>query len=179
MEHYFPTPKGDISIRFANPEDSAALLDLRLESLSMHPEAFAADIDLTVADGTGGWAKLITDYAQNNSGVVSIACTGAELIGMAGITRGHWPKTRHFGVLWGVYVKPAWRGFHVCEAMLHEIFEWVAENGMSVIYLGVTVSEKSAIRCYSRCGFAEYGIEPKAILYQGMYYDQVLMVKLL
>ena len=179
MEHYFPTPKGDISIRFASPEDSAALLDLRLKSLSMHPEAFAADIDLTVADGTQGWLKLITENAQNHSGVVSIACTGDDLVGMAGIARGHWPKTRHFGTLWGVYVKPVWRGFHIAEAMVNEIFEWSTKRGVNVIYLGVTVSEKSAIRCYTRCGFKEYGIEPKVIFYNNIYYDQVLMVKLL
>lgn len=179
MSQIFTTSNGDISIRLVNLEDSAALLDLRLESLSMHPEAFAADIDLTAADGIQGWVKLITDYAQNHSGVVSIACTGDELVGMAGIARGHWPKTRHFGTLWGVYVKPAWRGFHICGAMLNGIFEWAIENSMWVIYLGVTVSEKSAIRCYSRCGFKEYGIEPKVIFYNGIYFDQLLMVKLL
>ncbi len=179
MPHLFPTPKGDLTIRLASLEDAASLLDLRLESLTLQPEAFAADIGKISVDGVGAFEKLIADNARTQAGCISLACTDAELIGLAGITRGHWPKTRHFGVLWGVYVKPAWRGFHICEAMIDEIFEWVAENGMSVIYLGVTVSEKSAIRCYSRCGFAEYGIEPRAILYQGIYYDQVLMVKLL
>jgi RimJ/RimL family protein N-acetyltransferase len=179
MEQFFPTPKSDVIIRQALSEDADALLDLRLEALSRHPEAFAADIDLTVADGTQGWVKQITENAQNHSGVVSIACHGDGLVGMAGIARGHWPKTRHFGTLWGVYVKSMWRGFHIAEAMINEICEWSTERGVKVIYLGVTVSEKSTIRCYSRCGFTEYGIEPKVIFYKGIYYDQVLMVKLL
>jgi RimJ/RimL family protein N-acetyltransferase len=179
MAQSFTTPNGDISIGLANLEDSAALLDLRLESLSMQPEAFAADIEMTTAGGLEAWVKIITENKENQSGTICIACRDAELIGMAGITRGHWPKTRHFGTLWGVYVKPAWRGFQICEAMLNEIFRWAVENSMCVIYLGVTVSEKSAVRCYSRCGFKEYGIEPKVIFYNGIYYDQVLMVKLL
>lgn len=179
MPQKFLTPKGDVTIRLASLEDSAALLDLRLESLTLQPEAFAADIEKTTSDGIEAWEKLITENAVNQSGTICIAYTDTELIGLAGITRGHWPKTRHFGVLWGVYVKPAWRGFHICEAMLNEVIKWVTENDMSVIYLGVTVSEKSAIRCYSRCGFMEYGIEPKAIFYNGIYYDQILMVKLL
>lgn len=179
MPQIILTPKGDITIRHASLEDAASLLELRLESLTMQPEAFAADIGKISADGVGAFEKLITDNARTRDGTISIACTDSELIGLAGITRGHWPKTRHFGVLWGVYVKPAWRGFHICEAMLHEIFDWAKENGMSVIYLGVTVSEKSAIRCYTRCGFIEYGIEPKAIFHNGIYYDQVLMVELL
>jgi RimJ/RimL family protein N-acetyltransferase len=179
MPQNFSTPKGDLAIRIASPEDSTALLNLRVESLSMQPEAFAADIDLTVADGAQAWEKIITENAQNHSGLVSIACFKDELVGMAGITRGHWPKTRHFGTLWGVYVKPVWRGYHIAEAMVNEIFKWSTKNGIHVIYLGVTVSEKSAIRCYTRCGFKEYGIEPKAIFYNGIYFDQVLMVKLL
>jgi len=108
-----------------------------------------------------------------------IACSEKELIGMAGIIRGHWPKTRHFGTVWGVYVEPGWRGYKIAEAMVNAISEWATAHEMTVIYLGVTVSAKAAIRCYARCGFTEYGIEPKAIYYHGNYFDQALMVKLL
>jgi RimJ/RimL family protein N-acetyltransferase len=179
MAQLFPTPKGEITIRIATPEDAASLQELRLESLMMHPEAFAADVDKTAADGVDAWVKQITDNAETHAGVISVAYAGTGLIGMAGIARGHWPKTRHFGTLWGVYVKPDWRGYHIGEGMVNEIIEWATENEMTVIYLGATVSEQPAIRCYTRCGFKEYGIEPKAIFYNGNYYDQVLMVKLL
>ena len=179
MTQSLSTPKGDISIQLAHPEDSTSLLGLRLESLIMQPEAFAADIDKTSADGVDAFKKLISDNTKAQDGTISIAYAGAELIGLAGITRGHWPKTRHFGVLWGVYVKPTWRGFHICEAMINEIFEWSVENAVSVIYLGVTISETSAIRSYTHCGFKEYGIEPKAIYCDGIYYDQLLMFKYL
>ncbi len=179
MAHLFPTPKGNIITRLATPEDAPSLLDLRLESLSNQPEAFAADIEMTAADGVEAFNKLITENEKTHSGAISVACAGAALIGMAGFTRGHWPKTRHFGFLWGVYLKPEWRGFRIAEGILNEIFKWSVENEVTVIYLGVTVSEQSAIRCYQRCGFKEYGIEPKAIFYDGVYYDQLLMVKLL
>jgi RimJ/RimL family protein N-acetyltransferase len=179
MVDLFPTPHGNITIRLATPEDAASLLDLRLESLSNHPEAFAADIDMTVADGVEAFVKLITENANSHSGAVCVACAGAELIGMAGITRGHWPKTRHFGTLWGVYLRPAWRGCHIGGAIVKAISEWAREDDLTVIYLGVTINDHSAIRCYQHCGFTEYGVEPKAIFYKGIYYDQLLMVKLL
>lgn len=179
MAYLFSTPHGNITIRLATPEDAPSLLDLRLESLSNHPQAFAADVDMTAADGVEAFDKLITESAKTHTGTVSVACAGADLIGMAGFTRGHWPKTRHFGFLWGVYLKPDWRGLRIAEAILNEIFKWSVENEVTVIYLGVTIAENSAIRCYQRCGFKEYGIEPKAIFYNGVYYDQLLMVKLL
>jgi len=68
MTHLYPTPKGDTTIRLATPEDAALLLELRLEALTMHPEAFAADVDKTAADGVERWLKLVTDYPMINRG---------------------------------------------------------------------------------------------------------------
>ena len=94
---------------------------------------------------------------------IRIACSGDDLIGMSGIVRGHWPKTRHNGTLWGVYVKPKWRGYHIGEAIVNGCIKWAKENNLTVVSLGVTISNVSAIRCYARCGFKEYGTSPKAI----------------
>jgi RimJ/RimL family protein N-acetyltransferase len=32
-----------------------------------------------------------------------------------------------------------------------------------------------AIRCYARCGFEVYGVEPQAIFYDNVFYDELLM----
>jgi RimJ/RimL family protein N-acetyltransferase len=179
MAQLLRTSKGDITIRIATPEDAASLLELRLESLTLHPEAFAADIEKTAADGEQAWVKLVTDYAAARSGAMIIACAGAELIGMAGVVRGHWPKTRHFGTLWGVYVNLDWRGYQIGEAIINGCIDWAKSNDMTVVNLGVNTINTSAIRCYTRCGFSIYGTEPKVVYYDGTYYDEYLMVKLL
>ena len=106
MAQLLSTPKGDITIRIATPENAALLRELRLEALSMHPEAFAADVSMTEAEGADVWAERIADYVKNESTAISIAEYVGQLIGMAGIGRGHWPKTRHSSILWGVYVSP-------------------------------------------------------------------------
>jgi RimJ/RimL family protein N-acetyltransferase len=179
MVNSLSTPKGDITIRLAVPADAASLLDLRLESLSRHPESFAADVAMTSAEGAGAWAERIEEYARSESAAIAIAEAGGQIIGMAGITRGHWPKTRHIGTLWGVYVKPDWRGHHICEAILEEITVWAQAQSLAVMYLGVTTSSISAIRCYGRSGFTVYGVEPKVIYHNEVYYDELLMAKLL
>ena len=179
MTTHLPTSKGEVTIRIATIEDATSLLALRLEALAMHPEAFAADVDKTVADGEEAWAERITEYANHQSGAIMIACTGDDLIGFSGIVRGHWPKTQHSGSLWGVYVKPDWRGYKIGEAIVKACIEWAIENNLTVVTLGVNSSNTSAIRCYTRCDFKEYGIAPKAILYNGTYYDDLLMVKLI
>ena len=179
MTTLLSTPKGEIIFRFATPEDAVSLLELRLEALTRNPEAFAADVDKSAADGAEAWVKLVFDYAKNQSGAVRIACLGAELIGMSGIVRGHWPKTYHSGTIWGVYVNPDWRGFHIGEGIVKGCVEWAIANDLTVVNLGVIISNLSAIRCYARCGFTIYGIQPKVTYYAGVYYDDLLMVKLI
>lgn len=173
------TPKGEIIIRIATPEDAASLLQLRLEALSTDPEAFAADVEKTAADGVDAWLKLTTENARTQSGAVIIACAGADLIGMSGIDRGHWPKTRHSGTVWGVYVNPDWRGFHIGEAVVNGCVAWAMENGLTMVSLGVNTLNTDAIRCYTRCGFYLIGTRPRAAFYNSIYYDEYLMAKLL
>ncbi len=96
----FSTPKGDITVRMAAPGDAAALQELRLEALSLHPETFSADLEMTAAEGAEVWAERIAGYTTSSSGAICIALAGDSLVGMTGIGRGHWPKTRHFGTIW-------------------------------------------------------------------------------
>ena len=176
---HLSTPKGEVGFQIATVPDAAALLALRLEALAIHPEAFAADVDKTAADGEKVWVERIIEYTNTKSGAIIIALAVDELIGMSGIVRGHWPKTQHSGTLWGVYVKPDWRGYKIGEAIVNGSVEWAIENNLTVVTLGVTNSNTSAIRCYTQCGFKVYGTAPKAILYDSQYFDDLLMVKLI
>jgi RimJ/RimL family protein N-acetyltransferase len=173
------TPKGEVNIRLAVPQDAASLLELRLEALSMHPEAFAADVAMTAAEGAEVWSERIANNARDQSGAISIACAGDTLVGMAGIGRGHWPKTRHSGLIWGVYVNSDWRGLRLGDALLDQCIAWGQANGVVVVKLGVITTNTSAIRCYARSGFTVYGLDPRSNFYNGVYYDELLMAKLL
>jgi ribosomal protein S18 acetylase RimI-like enzyme len=172
-------PKGDVIIRMATPQEAAPLRELRLEALRMHPEAFAADVDLTAAESVEVWAERIAGYIASESGAICIAACGDALVGMSGIGRGHWPKRRHFGTLWGVYVKTKWRGSHIGLALVDGCLEWATANDLRVVSLGVNVANIAAIRCYQCCGFSVYGVEPRTLCVEGTYHDELLMVKLL
>jgi len=41
----------------------------------------------------------------------------------------------------------------------------------------VITTNPAAINGYIRAGFRVYGVEPQVIYYDGMYYDELLMVK--
>jgi hypothetical protein len=97
----------------ANPGDAAIVRSLRLEALSLHPEALSADLEMTAAEGADVWAERFAGYAASSSGDICIAFNGNSLVVMTGIRRGHWPKTRHFAAIWGVYVSQEWLGVHI------------------------------------------------------------------
>ncbi len=177
MTRTVSTSKGSITIRSANQSDAEALFELRLEALAAHPEAFAADVEITRGRGVDAWKKLIIQDANDQSGTIIIATVGDEFIGMTGIGRGHWPKTQHTAIIWGVYVNHKWRGLRIAEAMLEECITWAHEHGIIVAKLGVVTTNQAAIRCYQRAGFAVYGTEPKSNYVDGEYYDEYLMAR--
>ncbi|MBN2355938.1 GNAT family N-acetyltransferase [candidate division KSB1 bacterium] len=177
MVENIPLVKDKITIRPAVADDAASLRDIRLEALAHHPVAFAADYSMTEAESTEVWVKLISEYAALKKGVVCIAAVDNQIIGMVGLVREKWPKTHHSAYVWGVYVKQDWRGKGVAAALLETCTSWGELHGLSVIKLGVTTTNTPAIRCYDRCGFQIYGVEPMVIYYEGVFYDEFLMVK--
>jgi ribosomal protein S18 acetylase RimI-like enzyme len=177
MSKRLTTSKGVIAIRPAVAADAVALRDLRLEGLANHPLAFAADYERTKAEPAELWAERMCDYAASNKGVICVAATNDRLIGMNGLGCEKWPKTRHSGVLWGVYVQKEWRGLGVAEGLLNECIAWGQAHGLAIVKLGVVTTNVPAIRCYARCGFTVYGIDPKVIYYKNAFHDELLMAR--
>ena len=112
-------------------------------------------------------------------GIIFFAEHDSQLIGMSGISKGESPKTKHGAYIWGVFVRPEWRGLHIAEELINTCIEWVKERGAEIVKLGVVTTNSSAIRCYERCGFTIYGTEPCAIFYDGKHFDEHLMFKVL
>lgn len=171
------TPTGGIAIRQATPADAAQVRALRLEALARHPEAFGADHASIAAESVEMWSDRIGKTASGGQGLIGVAVVDDQLIGMMGLIRERWPKTRHSGTIWGVYVKAEWRGLHVAEALLNECALWARAQGVVLLKLGVVTTNTSAIRCYTRCGFAVYGLDPKVIYANAAFHDELLMVK--
>lgn len=177
METSRETPLGMVVIRSAAPDDAARLRALRLEALTDSPTAFSADYTATLAQGVEVWEARITGFARNDNGLQCVAAHQDRLVGMAGITRGERPKTRHSGTIWGVYITPEWRRQRLAEGMIDLCLEWAGAHELAIVKLAVVATNAAAIHCYNRCGFNVYGVEPKAIYYEGVYYDELLMAR--
>jgi RimJ/RimL family protein N-acetyltransferase len=63
--------------------------------------------------------------------------------------------------------------------MLEECASWAKGNGIVVLNLAVVTTNDAAIHSYQRNGFSAYGTEPKSIRVNDIYYDELLMARLL
>jgi RimJ/RimL family protein N-acetyltransferase len=170
------TLRGAVVIREANLADAIQFRELRLNALQDSPTAFSADYKTNLNHPMGFWESRLT---FDEHGTLFLAEHNSQLIGMTGIRKGESPKTKHNALIWGVYVRPAWRGLHLAEELITICIEWAKARGAEIVKLGVMTDNTSAIRCYERCGFTVYGTEPRGIFYEGKYYDEYLMSKVL
>jgi RimJ/RimL family protein N-acetyltransferase len=163
----------EITTRHATPADVDSFRELRLEALKNHPTAFGADYEESAARPNEYWQERLK--FEKSQEALFFAEHESRLAGMTGIFRSSSKKRHHESTIWGVYVKPEWRGHHISEALVRSCLGWAKEQGLAIVKLAVVTTNRPAIRCYERCGFVIYGKEPKA-LYQGsMYYDEYLM----
>jgi ribosomal protein S18 acetylase RimI-like enzyme len=169
MNQSIKTSRGEISIREADPRDALPFRELRLYGLQDSPTAFSADHQRSFNQPTQYWEDMLTMHADESA--IFLAEHENKLIGMTGIARGGSPKTRHSASVWGVYVRPEWRGLHVAEALIQACFTWARGRKIVAARLGVTATNTAAIRCYERCGFRVTGTEPRAVYYEGQYHD--------
>ncbi|HEX6289839.1 MAG TPA: GNAT family N-acetyltransferase [Herpetosiphonaceae bacterium] len=166
-----------IRIRSCVADDAAAFRDLRLEALRSQPEAFSADYATDEQEPLSFWAERASHTADDPEQTIYFAAADETLVGMCGIRLGFSPKTRHSAIIWGVYVRPPWRGQRLADRLIAASLAWAEQRQVQVVKLAVVTTNIAAIRCYARCGFTTYGVEPQAICYDGQCYDELLMAR--
>lgn len=166
------TIKGTVVIRDASFADADQFRKLRLFALQDAPTAFSADPDVNKRHSKRFWEDRLK---PNPHGIIFFAEQDSQLIGMTGIYKGESSKTKHTAGIWGVYVRPEWRGLHIAEVMIEMCCEWARLCQVHIVKLAVVSTNESAIRLYERSGFTVYGTEPYALYYGDIYYDEHLM----
>ncbi len=177
METLIATARGTVTIRPATEEDTTAYRDLRLEALKNHPAAFSADYATALAQPMSFWTERLRTSGVETAIVNFHAFYEQQLIGMCAIVRRNTSKTRHGADIVGMYVRPEWRGLRIADRLIAACIEWARERQVKVVHISVVTSNTPAIRCYARCGFSVYGIEPQALYYDNVYYDELLMAR--
>jgi ribosomal protein S18 acetylase RimI-like enzyme len=160
----------DILIRKLEPSDAEGFRSLRLEALTVAPEAFGASYEEDAS------IPLETIRARLSAGPNAVfgAFADQALVGMAGFAVYDRVKARHKGVLWGVYVKAEWRGHHVGKRLVQRVIDHASRHVM-MLEATVGLTNDGARLTYHGLGFKPYGIQRKALRVGDTFYDEGLL----
>ena len=157
------------SLRRLAATDADAYRALRLDGLVNAPTAFGSSFD----DETGQPLSWFADRLARQAVFGGFTPSGA-LAGVAGLRFSDGVKTRHKGLLWGMYVQPAARGTGLAGALVEQVIAH-GRGRVEEIRLAVVADNTPAVKLYTRLGFRPYGVEPRSLKLDGRYYDEMLM----
>lgn len=164
-----------MNIRVLQESDAQAYQDLRLIGLRTNPEAFGS----TYERESNFTLETIIDRVKPSKDKFVMGAFGTEglLLGIVAFVRENGMKTAHKGNLFGMYVREEIRGKGVSKNLLLALIARASEiDGVEHINLTVISSNEPAKRLYSSVGFQTYGIERRALKYNGQYFDEDWMV---
>lgn len=164
-----------VTIRPIAESDLRTYRELRLEALQAHPEAYGSDYNEQANDPDSVWMGRIRASLQGKASRIFLAEDGGQFVGLLAAYRDMGAKVCHSAKLVSVYVRQNYRGRRLAERMIDQVLAWCASVNVRILHLTVVTSNTPAIRCYQRCGFAVYGIQPEVIRIGTQYHDELLM----
>lgn len=158
-----------IIIRRVRIDEAAQFRDLRLASLQEMPDAFASSYEEEEHWTAEFYAERQRSEPDN---FIIGAFDNTTLVGMVGFFRERFRKTRHVGIIWGMYVRPEYRRQNIGEKMLHYLLDEARTvQGIEQVHLGVVSTIYPAKSLYEKCGFQLFGEEKNAMKDQGKYFS--------
>lgn len=161
------------TIRSLVRDDATTYRELRLEALERHPEAFGSAFEDERVHPPEHFAeRIVGDPPKATFG----AFEAERLVGMAGFYAHQGLKVRHGGVLWGMYVRPAWRGSGLAERLVRTVVDHARGHDIELLELTVAQENRAAAALYDRLGFTPFGVREDALKVNGRYVAEVLML---
>ena len=159
--------------RVLTPADQPRWRALRLEALERFPEAF-----LTTAEEQRRRAAA-DDRAQLAQGRWRGLFFGQELIGLGALIPVAYAAAAHRFEIGAVYVAETYWGTDAAQSFLNALEAEARQKGALQLELSVAANNPRAIRFYERNGFERMGLQPRAIIVDGVGQDDFFYVKML
>lgn len=165
-----------MELRFLTIQDAESYLSLQQEGVQKYPIVFA----FSTAEMQAKQIEQISEQLAKNEtqdDFVLGAFSESTLCGVVNFRREGLAKMRHKGLIWGVFVHPAFQGQGLAKKLLSRALDEIKRlEGMEQVSLMVNVENEPARKLYHSLGFVSYGLEKNALKVEGKYYDEELMV---
>ena len=158
--------------------DAQIYWETRNRGLAEFPAAFTTTHAEGVATPPEKLALRFGNDGDSGSGrfVLGAFAEDGTLAAQVGFEREARSKSRHKGILIGMYVVPEFRGRGLGKQLVAALIaEARALAGLAQINLTVTHSNAEARALYLEAGFVSFGVEKNALKVDGTYYDKEYM----
>ncbi|HLH42054.1 MAG TPA: GNAT family N-acetyltransferase [Bryobacteraceae bacterium] len=162
------------AVRRLTEADGGEFWRLRREALQREPASFGESVEehLKLSPAT-----IAERLGSNSENFVYGAFDRGALVATAGFYREQRIKRRHKGTVWGVYVAPDYRGLGLGRAVMTALLESIrALPDLKCVNLSITSTQSPARSLYVSLGFRPFGVEPRALVVDGHYFDEEHMV---
>ena len=157
-----------MDIRLLTPDDALLWKQIRLEALLGFPQNYLSSYEEEEQRTLKQWKDILS---QN---LIYGLFIDGQLVSTVALSPKNIVKYQHKGEIWGVYTKPSFQGQGLARQLMSHVLEQ-AQKKLTLCYLNCTTTNQGAFKIYEQLGFEIYGIEKKAILVDGQYYDEYLM----
>ncbi|HEX3728745.1 MAG TPA: N-acetyltransferase [Opitutaceae bacterium] len=158
-------------IRPLTPEDAAAYGELRRNSLAEAPHLVGPRAEREARDELTALRARIAAYPGEGVAVFG-GFRGGICAAAGALARNADPKFAHKLFLWGMYVRPEFRGQSLGREMLERLLAFARRQpGAECVMLQATTTNEPAKALYRKFGFVSCGIEPKALKLGDDYWD--------
>lgn len=158
-----------IEIARLGPQDVDIWRELRLEALAFYPENFLTTHAEERVRSDADRAKMLSDRQ------VFAARVDAAPAGTAALDPETAPATAHRAALNAFYVRKAFQGAGVAQALLDHVISEATGQGFVQLELIVAADNPRAIRFYERNGFERWGLLPRSVRLPDRYQDDLFM----
>lgn len=161
-----------VTVRRLVAADAALFMAVRLQALAEEPRAFGRAVEEEARSPA-------TQYRFDEPFAIFGGFSGVDLVAIAGFERLPYVKLRHKAMLGSMYVRPEFRGSGVAVQLVERLIAHARSEGVLQMRLSVADWNERAIAFYAKLGFVEYGREPRALLVDGEFVDERMLVRML
>jgi len=158
-----------MKIKLLTADDWKIWKKLRLEALQDSPMSFGSSYEEELH-----WPDLEVQNELNKSNIFG-AFVDDMFVASAGFYTLNSMKTKHRGIIWGMYTHPEYRKQGIASALIQAVVTH-AKSHVNQVHLTCVTNNLAAIQFYLRHGFKIYGTEPRALKIGDTFFHEHLMI---